>query len=305
MQNWTVSDIPDQTGRFALVTGANSGLGYETSRTLAAKGACVILACRDLAKGEQACRQILAESPDAEIHPMQLDLASLGSVRHFAEAFHKRFDRLDLLINNGGVMAVPRPETEDGFEMQIGVNHLGHFALTGLLLDRITGTPKSRVVTVTSFGAYFGWMNFEDLHGVRSYMRYLAYDQSKLANVLFACELGRRLDASGADTLSLSVNPGLAETNLQRTTIRSSGSAVERMIYPPLLNLFSHTPADASLVQLYAAVAPSVKQGGIAGPRFFVRGSPLMVRLPFQARNAEASRRLWEASEQQTGVHYL
>jgi hypothetical protein len=297
--------MPDQSGRIALVTGANSGLGYETSHVLAAKNARLILACRDLGRGEQACRQILAESPNAEMHPMQLDLASLRSVRLFAEAFHERFDRLDLLINNGGVMAVPRAETEDGFEMQFGVNHLGHFALTGLLLDLITRTPKSRVVTITSFGAYFGWMNFEDLHGKRSYRRYVAYCQSKLANVLFACELGRRLDAAGTVTLSLSANPGLAETNLQRTTIQSSGSALERMIYPPLLNLFSHTPAEASLIQLYAAAAPNIRQGGIIGPRFFVRGSPVMVRLPFQARNEEASRRLWEASEQQTGVNYL
>ena len=212
---WTVDQIPDQSGRVALVTGANSGLGLIAARELARAGARVVLACRNTDKGATALREITDQVPGAEAELAALDLASLESIRSFAQEFPKAHDGLDLLINNAGVMAPPRRTTKEGFELQFGTNHLGHFALTGLLLGDLEGRRDARVVTVSSTAHRMGRINFDDLHGERRYRRWRAYGQSKLANLIFALELDRRLRAAGSTISSLAAHPGYAATNLQ------------------------------------------------------------------------------------------
>lgn len=302
---WTANDMPDQSGRVALVTGANSGLGYETALALARKGAEVVMAVRTVRRGEEARDQILRELPNASLEVMQLDLGSLASVRQFASAFRNAYGRLDLLINNAGIMAVPRSETPDGFEMQFGVNHLGHFALTGLLLDLLLATPKSRVVNVTSTAHYFGQMNFNDLHGRQRYDRYGAYGQSKLANMLFTMELQRRLSKTGAQTLSVVAQPGLAYTRLQHNTVNATGSTLEGLIYGMVMPAFSQSSAMGVLPQLYAATAPEVNGCDYFGPSFMrVRGYPVKEQGHPRAYNEADAARLWDISEQLTGVVY-
>lgn len=305
MTDWTAQQIPNQTGRTAIVTGANSGLGYETVLALAGKGAHVIIACRSIKRGDEAHAQILRQFPNASLEVIALDLGSLESVRAFADAFKRDHNRLDMLINNAGVMAPPRAETADGFEMQIGVNHLGHFALTGLLLDVLLRTPGSRVVTVSSNAQYMGRINFDDLQSQRSYSRYGAYYQSKLANVLFAFELQRRLEVVGASTISVAVHPGLVKTNLQSTTVQVSGAHGERLMYGMLLPLLAQTPAEGARPQLYAATMPDVKGGEhIAVAYMHMRGHPTRVRAARAAYNEADARRLWEVSEKLAGVTY-
>lgn len=305
MPEWTANDIPDQTGRTALVTGANSGLGYETSLALARKGADVIMACRNLKKGEEAKRHILTHAPNASLHLMELDLASLESVRESARIFLAQYDRLDLLFNNAGVMAMPYHKTADGFEMQFGVNHLGHFALTGLLIETILKTPNSRIVTVTSNANFFGKITFDDLQGENNYSRYEAYCQSKLANVMFAFELQHRLDAIGSSTLSLTAHPGLSKTDLQSNTSQASGTLWERLTYTLMHTLVSQSAAKGALPQLYAATAPDVKGGEFYGPRWMhIRGYPTRMRANKLAYDRAACIRLWNLSEQLTGITY-
>ena len=230
-EKWNYDNIPDQSGRVVLVTGGNSGLGFHTCRGLAAKGAQVLLACRSTQKGEQAAAAIRQELPQADVTVVELDLADLGSVQACAETVHRGWERLDLLINNAGVMAIPRQETAQGFEMQFGVNHLGHFALTGQLLPLLLKTHASRVVHVSSVAHRFGHLNFDDLHGQQKYSHSRAYSQSKLANLLFALELHRKLARMGTATLSVAAHPGYAATNLQAagppgTRIRAGNAAL-------------------------------------------------------------------------------
>ena len=230
-QKWTQQDIPDLTGKTIVVTGANSGLGFECSKTLADKGATVVMTARNMQKGEQARSDILAEQPDASLDLMQLDVGDLSSVRDFAAAFKAKYDRLDILLNNAGVMAIPRQETPDGFEMQLGVNHLGHFALTGLLLDLLTQTPHARIHNVCSSANYTGTINFDDLMGEKAYSRWAAYGQSKLANIFFTFELQKRLTAAGFDTIANTSHPGLVIGNLQANSVEQSGTRLEALGY--------------------------------------------------------------------------
>ena len=213
--SWTAADIPDQTGQTAVVTGANSGIGLIAARELARAGATVVMACRDQGKGEDAIAELRKEVPGAEPQLRRLDLASLASVREFATAVSGQHGSIDLLVNNAGVMATPRRETADGFELQLGTNHLGHFALTGLLLQRLNAGPEPRVVTVTSTAHRTGRINFDDLQGEKRYFRWAAYGQSKLANLLFAYELQRRAEAAGLELRSIAAHPGYSATNLQ------------------------------------------------------------------------------------------
>jgi NAD(P)-dependent dehydrogenase (short-subunit alcohol dehydrogenase family) len=294
---WTTNNIPDQSGKTVIITGANSGLGFESTRALADKGARVVMACRDTDKGWAAMAPILDANPAAALEVMLLDLADLSSVRAFAEAFSNKHDRLDILMNNAGVMALPkRRETADGFEMQFGVNHLGHFALTGLLLDHLLSTPSSRVVTVSSNAHKFGRIQFDNLNAEKSYSQWGAYCQSKLANLLFAYELQRRLEKLDADTISVAAHPGYAATNLQRT------SAVSLF-----MNRFvAQDQAMGALPQLCAATATDVKSGDYYGPdRFFEqRGHPIKVQSNRAAHDEAVARRLWSVSEELTGVQY-
>ncbi len=285
--HWTAQDIPDQQGRTAVVTGANSGLGYETARALAAKGATVIMACRRVEKGEEAAEQIRRETPGADLVVMALDLASLESVRHFADEFSRRYAALPVLINNAGVMALPkRQETADGFEMHMGTNHLGHFALTGLLLPLILAAPGARVVSISSFGHRFlSRINFNDLNAKRFYYRWIAYDRSKLANLLFAYELQRRFESGGVDALSVAAHPGYTRTHLQR--------------YSSFFNFtnrfFAQQPAMGALPILYAATAPGVKGCDFLGPGGFMnmRGYPKRQRSSRMSYNPKLAARLW------------
>ena len=295
-QKWTTEQMPDQTGKVTLVTGANSGIGYETARVLAQKGATVVMACRNLENANLAANQIRQIHPAGNIRVMELDLGDLESVRQCATNFQEHFERLDLLINNAGIMQPPYGKTAQGFETQFGVNHLGHFALTGLLLELITQTPQSRVVTVSSIVHRFGKINFEDLNWEKGYKPGQAYGQSKLANLLFTYELQRRLAKGGIDTLAVAAHPGWTETNLQRH------AALARF-----LNRFlAQEPSMGALPTLMAATVPYVKGGEYFGPSGFMemRGYPQQVPSNDRSQDKEVAARLWTVSEALTGVHY-
>ncbi len=306
MQKWTADQMPDQTGRIAVITGANSGLGYETALALARKGAHIIMAVRNTRKGEVARAEILKQVPQASVELMRLELGSQQAIRAFAAAYRARFNRLDMLINNAGLMATPYGKTEDGFETQLGVNHLGHFALTGLLIDLLIATSGSRVVTVSSSAQYLGKINFANLHGEHGYHRYMAYCHSKLANVLFAFELQRRLDAAGAGTLSFAVHPGLAHTNLQMNTADNNHTEWERAMYKIVLGAVAQSQAQGALPELYAATAPGLKGGTHYAPDGILggRGYPIQRRAAGAAYDRQTAARLWQVSEELTGVHY-
>ena len=306
MSSWTIDDIPDQSGRVVLVTGANSGLGFQTARALARRGARVLMGCRDATRAQRALDTIKDEQPACAAEIVPMDLASLASIRAAADDVRSRAGQLDILVNNAGVMAIPRRETADGFEMQFGTNHLGHFALTGLLLSRLFETPGSRVVTVSSNGHKMGWMRFGDLQGEKRYWRWPAYAQTKLANLLFAYELQRRLEASGAKTISVAAHPGYAATNLAAVGPEMSGNKLMGRITRLGDRLVAQSDLQGALPQLYAATAPDVKGGEYFGPDGIgeFRGGPKRTRSTRRSHDRDAARRLWEISEDLTGVRY-
>jgi len=298
MAHWTTADIPDQTGRTAVITGANTGLGYETAAALAAKGAHVVLAVRNLEKGKAAAERISAATPGASVAVQELDLSSLESVRAAAEELKARHDAIDLLINNAGVMFTPRSTTKDGFELQFGTNHLGHFAFTGLLLDRVLAATGSRVVTVSSVGHRFArrGIRFDDLQWERSYSRVGAYGQAKLANLLFTYELQRRL--LGTNTIAVAAHPGGSRTELTRNLPPLVGAA-NRLLEP----LFQDADMGA-LPTLRAATDPGVLGGQYIGPDGFgeQRGYPKVVASSKASHDTDAQRRLWAVSDELTSV---
>jgi NAD(P)-dependent dehydrogenase (short-subunit alcohol dehydrogenase family) len=302
---WSSEQIPDQQGRTAIVTGANSGLGLVTARELARHGASVILACRDLTKGAEAQRTIeAAAAPGARVELSQLDLGDLASIASFAERFRARVEHstLDLLINNAGVMAPPRRETSDGFELQLGTNHLGHFALTGRLLELMQGLKDARVVTLSSNAHKMGRIDFEDLQHERRYRRWDAYGQSKLANLLFALELDRRLRASGSAVKSLAAHPGYAATNLQY----AAAPILDRLVMRVTNVVMAQSAEDGALPILYAATSPGLDGGtyiGPDGPGEF-RGRPHLSTPTRAARDEQLAERVWELSEELTGVSF-
>jgi NAD(P)-dependent dehydrogenase (short-subunit alcohol dehydrogenase family) len=296
--HWTGADIPDLTGKTAVVTGANSGLGFETARALAARGAAVVLACRDAGKADDAAGRIRAAIPAADLATLRLDLGSLASVRDAAARLRSGRARIDLLINNAGVMAPPYGHTQDGFELQFGVNHLGHFALTGLVLDMLLAAPGSRVVTVSSNGHRVGDIYFDDLAFERGYRPMRAYGQSKLANLMFTYELQRRLAAAGSTTIALAAHPGTAATELERHLPFGM-----RMLSP----LAPHQRADrGALPVLRAAADPAARGGDYYGPGGLGQftGYPVLVASSRRSHDAAAQRRLWQVSERLTGVTY-
>jgi NAD(P)-dependent dehydrogenase (short-subunit alcohol dehydrogenase family) len=292
---WTSTDIPDQTGRTAVITGANTGLGYETARALAAKGARVVLAVRNLDKGKAAADLIGRRYPGADVTVQELDLTSLDSVRAAADQLRAGHDQIDLLINNAGVMMTPKQTTKDGFELQFGTNHLGHFALTGLLLDRLLASQGSRVVTVSSNGHRFGGVRFDDLQSERSYSRVGAYGQSKLANLLFTYELQRRLEQAKTDAVAVAAHPGASSSELGRY----APGAVRRI--SPLLEQSAEMGA---LPTLRAAADPTVRGGQYYGPSGFLqlRGYPKLVSSNAKSHDVAVQKRLWAVSEALTGV---
>jgi NAD(P)-dependent dehydrogenase (short-subunit alcohol dehydrogenase family) len=297
-QNWTEADIPDQSGRTAVVTGANAGLGLQAARVLAARGAHVVLACRNLDRAGQAAKRIAAESPAAGPSVVRLDLASQSSVRAAAEEIRARFPQLDLLINNAGVMEVPCQRTEDCFELTLATNHLGPFALTGLLLDRLAA--GARIVTVSSMAHLEGVMDFDDLQAERRYDPERAYAQSKLANLLFTYELQRRLAPHGT-TIAVAAHPGGSRTELTRNL----PPLVERIV-TPLFGLISQDAATGALPTLRAATDPGVLGGQYYGPDGFgeTRGYPKLVGSSAKSHDVDLQRRLWAVSEELTGVVY-
>jgi NAD(P)-dependent dehydrogenase (short-subunit alcohol dehydrogenase family) len=299
---WTADQIPDQSGRTAIVTGANSGLGLVTARELARAGANVVLACRNLAKADAACGRILDAVPAAELEVRELDLSSLDSVRGFASDYRDEVGALDLLINNAGLMAPPRKESADGYELQFATNHLGHFALTGLLLGALDGREDARVVTVTSFVHQMGRIKFDNLQGTRNYNRWLAYAQSKLANLLFAFELKRRLRAAGSPIKSMAAHPGYAATELQT----NAAPRFDTLLMSVGNRVLAQSADMGALPSLYAATYPGLESGLFIGPDGIggQRGHPEPVGCAPQARSRETARRLWEASEELTGVSF-
>lgn len=294
---WTADQIPDQTGRTAVVTGANSGLGLSTARELARAGAHVVLACRNLEKGEAARREV---GSDSELE--QLDLASLDSVREFADRFRAAHDGLDLLINNAGLMAPPRGVTADGFELQFGTNVLGHFALTGRLLGMLEGREDARVVTLSSNAHKLGRIHWDDLQSERRYNRWRAYNQSKLGDLMLALELDRRLRAAGSTIRSVAAHPGYSATNLQS----AAPPAVDRVVMAVTNRVFAQSGDMGALPTLYAATYPGLEGGTYVGPDGFLeqRGHPEPVTPTKSARDEEAAARLWDVCEELTGVHF-
>ncbi|TFG71992.1 MAG: SDR family NAD(P)-dependent oxidoreductase [Anaerolineales bacterium] len=302
--NWTTNDIPDQTGKVIIITGANSGIGYEAAKELARKGARIILACRNIPSAETAQMHIQSEITNARVEVMHLDLANLTSVRKFAEEYRRNYDRLDVLVNNAGIMMVPYGTTVDGFERQFGTNHLGHFALTGLLLDLLLGTPRSRVVNVSSVGHRFGTMDFDNLMYAegKGYMPARAYGRSKLANLLFTYELQHRYEVTGADALAVAAHPGTSHTNL---TSHMAGQWFIKLTQP-LQALIVQSAAMGALPTLRAAVDTGVVSGQYYGPdgRMEQRGFPVVVQSNAASHNMADARKLWEISEELTGVSY-
>lgn len=295
MTTWTEADIPDQTGRTAVITGANTGLGFETARALAAKGATVVVAVRNTDKGNDAIRRIRQTAPEATVTLQKLDLSSLASVRAAADQLTSDHASIDLLINNAGVMYTPRQETADGFELQFGTNHLGHFALTGLLLDHVTAAPAGRIVTVSSIGHRIrASIHFDDLQLERSYNRVTAYGQSKLANLLFTYELQRRLAAAGSSAAALAAHPGGSNTDLGR----------HLPLLDPVFRAVSQSAAMGALPTLRAATDPAARGGQYYGPSgpFELRGYPKVVDSSTQSKDVELQRRLWTVSEELTGI---
>jgi NAD(P)-dependent dehydrogenase (short-subunit alcohol dehydrogenase family) len=294
---WKFDNIPDQTGRVAIVTGANAGIGFAAAEALARKGARVVLACRSRERGTAALEKIVAENPSGSVELQLLDLASMESVRAFAADFTANNDRLDLLINNAGVMIPPESKTEEGFELQIGVNFLGHFALTGLLFDLLDNTDDARIVTLSSLAHRGGRIDFDSWTGPKRYRPWRAYGQSKLACLMFTLELQRRLDQKGSSVLSLGAHPGGTKTDLQR--------------HSGVINFFTKfigmSADQGALPTLYAATEPTAEGGEYIGPNGFyeARGYPEKARIAGRARNEDIGERLWQTAEQLTGVSYL
>jgi NAD(P)-dependent dehydrogenase (short-subunit alcohol dehydrogenase family) len=295
--NWTADNIPDQKGRVAIVTGSSSGIGYETARVLANKNAEVILAVRNPKKGENALQKIKAQNENANVEVMILDLANLQSVKKFADEFMQEYDRLDLLINNGGVMIPPYTKTVDGFELQFGTNHLGHFALTGFLFDLIKKTKDSRIINVSSSAHHYGNINFDDLHWEnRKYKKWASYGDSKIANLYFTYELQRKLGQNGSGTIVTAAHPGWTGTELQR----HAG-------YITMLNkLFAMKIEQGALPTLRAAIDESAQGGDYYGPDGWkeMKGFPVKVRSNKLSHDTKIAQKLWKISENLTNIKY-
>lgn len=304
MKDWTAEQMVSMNRKVVIVTGGNSGLGYESVAALGARGAEVVMASRNAQKAGAARDEILTRCPGARVETMILDLASLESVRSFVDGFNARYDRLDVLINNASVMATAQGSTADGFESQFGTNHLGHFALTGRLLEVLLVTPGSRVVSVTNLAARSGAIKFDDPMWREGYNPWVVYAQSKLANMLFATELQRRLEAAGKRTLSLLAHPGFSSTH------RRSGFTLEGGVFGAIVERIRlslcQVQGMGALPQLYAATAPGLSGGEYVVPSGFseMRGLPKLAKLPKSGRNTDAARRLWDLSVELTGIGF-
>ncbi|MEE8557917.1 MAG: oxidoreductase [Myxococcota bacterium] len=306
MANWSAEQIPDLSGKTIIVTGGNSGIGFEAALQLAGKGAGVILACRNLDKASTALESIRSSFPSSSVEPFELDLAKLDSVRAFAKRFLDSGRSLDVLCNNAGVMALPLRRTAEGFEMQLGTNHLGHFALTGLLLERLLATEGARIVSVASNFHRFGRIDFDDLNWQHSYGRWPAYGRSKLANLLFTYELQRRLDRLSTSALAVACHPGYAATNLPLAGFKKKRASLQEGAAKLGNRILAQSAAKGALPTLRAAVDPEVRGGDYFGPDGLAEmwGSPIKVESNARSHDLETAARLWEISEELTGVRY-
>jgi len=304
LEAFNINTIPSRRGSVAIVTGANVGLGYETALAFAGKDITVVMACRNLEKAENAKTKILNQFPDADLEVMQIDLSKLQSVRKFAEIFLDKYPKLDILVNNAGVMIPPYSETEDGFELQMGANHFGHFLLTGLLLDTLLKTPDSRVVALSSLAHKNGKIDFEDMQSKKSYSAFRAYAQSKLANLMFAYEMQRRLDKiEGHSSISVAAHPGASDTNLSRHLPKW----LYKMLRPIVTRTFVQTSKAGAEPTLYAALGEDVKGGDYFGPKGFneMYGRAIKVGSAKHSKDEAVAKKLWEVSEELTNIRYL
>jgi NAD(P)-dependent dehydrogenase (short-subunit alcohol dehydrogenase family) len=303
---WTAQDLPDLSGKTIVITGGNSGIGFAAALEFARVNADVVLACRRPDSANEAIATIRRQHPSARVEFIQLDLSSLASVRQFADSFRRSRPALHVLCNNAGVMAIPYRRTADGFEMQFGTNHLGHFALTGLLLEPLAASGGARIVTVSSGAHRIGAIRFDDLNWEHGYRKWLAYGQSKLANLLFMFELRRRAEQAGLPIVSVACHPGYAATNLQAAGPRMTGSSLMEQFWGAMNRVFAQSAAMGALPTLYAATSPDVRGGEYIGPDGFQEawGYPTKVPCSAAAQDPAAAARLWEISVQMTGVRY-
>ena len=295
-KKWNVSDIPDQSGKMVIITGANRGLGFAATRILAMKGAHIIMACRNMEKAEVAKDLILEEYPNSSLEIILLDLADLSSIKKFALVYSQKFQRLDILLNNAGAIMVPRQETVDGFELQFGVNHLGHFALTGLFLEVLLKAENSRIVNMSSTAHRMGKIDFEDVGLEHSYSKMGAYGRSKLANLLFTYELQRKLEKSDSSTICMASHPGWTLTNREKMSLIGK-------IFGPI---FGQKPHMGILPMLYGATSPDARVGAYYGPNGIlgIKGYPKEVMSNKKSHNLNDAKKLWELSEELTGIRY-
>jgi NAD(P)-dependent dehydrogenase (short-subunit alcohol dehydrogenase family) len=304
-EGWTSDQMPNLRGKTAVVTGANSGLGFQATKNLAEHDAEVIMACREQEKGKEAKEEIEENLEDAELKVMQLDLASLDSIHSFTEEFKSEYNELDLLFNNAGVMAIPRRETEDGFEYQFGVNHLGHFALTAHLMDTLKSAEEARIISQSSIAHQNGEINFENINHEESYDRMQAYSDSKLANLLFIKELDRKLKENNLDIKAVASHPGVSHTNLFNAEESQHNVVVTKLIGLGL-KIFGQTPEKGCLPMLYAATSGDIEGGDFIGPDGFkaIRGNPEKQTPSDKARDEEIAAKLWEKSEEMTEIEF-
>ncbi|WEL23283.1 oxidoreductase [Candidatus Nanohalovita haloferacivicina] len=306
MSNWTAKNLPDMEGKTALVTGANSGIGFEATKKLVEHNAKVIMACRIREKGLDAQEEIEKEVENADLEVKQVDLASLNSVKEFAEEVNSEYEKIDMLFNNAGIMAIPRRETEDSLEYQIGVNHFGHFALTGQILEKLEASDgEARIVTQSSIAHTSGDIDLEDINHEEEYDRWQAYSDSKLANVLFGKELDRKLDENNTDITSVVSHPGVSKTNLFNAD-ESQHNVIVSKLMSLGLKVFGHSPKSACLPMLYAATSEEIEGGEYVGPGGFrsIRGYPEVQNPSEKALDEELAEDLWNLSEELTGVEY-
>ncbi|MGB8705664.1 MAG: oxidoreductase [Gillisia sp.] len=297
-----INEFPDLPGRVAIVTGANAGLGFQTALGLVRKKVKVIMACRDVQKAQAAKNDLLKDVPEAELEILQINLSDLGSVNNFAIQFQKKYKQLDLLINNAGIMMPPYHKTKDGFELQMAANYFGHFALTGLLLDLLKRTHGSRVVSLSSIAHKKAEIDFQDIQSEKNYSKYKAYGQSKLACLMFAKELQRKLDKNNCQNpISLAVHPGVSRTELFRHCPKWL-----TLLFSPLVSLFTQSPEEGAQPTLMAALSTDIQKGGYYGPQRFneMKGEPGKAYAAPQATDVEDAKRLWKISEQATGIRY-
>lgn len=304
-QPWTKEDIPSQEGKIVIVTGGNSGLGFASAFALAEKGATVVLACRDTRKGNIAYNNIKLKFPKSQVEMMKLDLAKRSSIEEFVENFQKKYKHLHILMNNAGVMATPQQKTKEGYEYQFGINHLGHFILTGLLLPMLQNTPESRIINLASLAAQSGRIYFEDIMHEKKYVPFRMYAQTKLAVLLFSLELNKRLFAAGSHVKSIAAHPGGSKTNLGEG---AKMNPLFKMFFSGILsNLFMQPAERGALPQLYAATSPDAEGGEYYGPNGWreLKGFPTKINLPASAQDEAVWEKLWEVSKELTNLDFL